>query len=518
MIAVGADPASVTNGKSALDYLASLQDGDGHYRYSSSSDQTPVWVTGQVLVAGRRRGLPGRRRAPGAEAGPDADHERRAGPAADACRRSRSPASTARPATPVPPPGGVSGGGRAARLARRRRWSRGSRRCPADRRAPGRSAAGGDRRRGRSGRRPGRSDARQPRSKRTPTSRPRPGSRSGSASASASLALARAAGCSAGATPGRQRHRPERRLCSSTWMSRPRSGRAAPTRPSPPSRWRGRRSTSCSSWRAGRPNHHLTAPWRFRVVGPAALERLKQAAGPEGAAKLARAPTLIVASAVLGGDPVQDEEDLHATAVASYIVLLAAHARGLAGYWRTPALLRERGGPGGGRAARRGALRRPPPPRPPAPGAGAAPSAPPAEQTTVYLDCEPRCRHAPTDADPRRRDRGDRRAALRGRRDRRRHHRRRRRPRRRLARLLGGAARARRLRDRHLEPLLEDDPRRPALPAEPRPRPGPRGAARAPADGPARPAPGLPDAVPDPLLRRASAATAKSAPGSTCTT
>ena len=28
------------------------------------------------------------------------------------------------------------------------------------------------------------------------------------------------------------------------------------------------------------PNHHLTAPWRFRVVGPAALERLKQAAGP----------------------------------------------------------------------------------------------------------------------------------------------------------------------------------------------------------------------------------------------
>ena len=92
------------------------------------------------------------------------------------------------------------------------------------------------------------------------------------------------------------------------------------------------------------PNHHLTAPWRFRVVGPAALERLKQAAGPEGAAKLARAPTLIVASSVLSGDPVQDEEDLHATAVASYIVLLAAHARGLAGYWRSPGLLREEAG------------------------------------------------------------------------------------------------------------------------------------------------------------------------------
>ncbi len=88
------------------------------------------------------------------------------------------------------------------------------------------------------------------------------------------------------------------------------------------------------------PNHHLTAPWRFRAVGPQALDRLKQAAGPEGAAKLDRAPTLIVVSCLLGDDPVQNEEDLHATAVASYIVLLAAHARGLAGYWRTPGLLR----------------------------------------------------------------------------------------------------------------------------------------------------------------------------------
>ncbi len=88
------------------------------------------------------------------------------------------------------------------------------------------------------------------------------------------------------------------------------------------------------------PNHNLTVPWRFRVVGPQALVRLKEAAGPEGAAKLDRCPTLVVVSAVLGDDPVQNEEDLHATAVASYIVLLAAHARGLAGYWRTPGLLR----------------------------------------------------------------------------------------------------------------------------------------------------------------------------------
>ena len=92
------------------------------------------------------------------------------------------------------------------------------------------------------------------------------------------------------------------------------------------------------------PNHHLTQPWRFRVVGPRALERLKAAAGPEAAAKLDRAPTLVVASARLSGDPVQDEEDLHATACATYAVLLGAHARGLAGYWRTPGVLRTEAG------------------------------------------------------------------------------------------------------------------------------------------------------------------------------
>lgn len=87
------------------------------------------------------------------------------------------------------------------------------------------------------------------------------------------------------------------------------------------------------------PNHNLTNPWRFRVLGRRALGRLKQAAGPEAAAKLDRAPTLIAASVLRNDDPVQDEEDLCAAAVAAYIVLLAAHGRGLAGYWRTPAVL-----------------------------------------------------------------------------------------------------------------------------------------------------------------------------------
>ena len=88
------------------------------------------------------------------------------------------------------------------------------------------------------------------------------------------------------------------------------------------------------------PAHNLTDPWRFRVVGPRALAALKQAAGPESAPKLDRAPTLVVASAVQTDDAVQNEEDLLATGVACYIVLLGAHERGLSSYWRTPGVLR----------------------------------------------------------------------------------------------------------------------------------------------------------------------------------
>jgi nitroreductase len=92
------------------------------------------------------------------------------------------------------------------------------------------------------------------------------------------------------------------------------------------------------------PNHHRTNPWRFRVVGPATLARLKDAAGPAEAPKLERARTLVLASCMLSGDLQQDEEDICATACAIYTVLLAAHARGLAGYWRTPRVLRTKAG------------------------------------------------------------------------------------------------------------------------------------------------------------------------------
>lgn len=109
------------------------------------------------------------------------------------------------------------------------------------------------------------------------------------------------------------------------------------------------------------PNHKLTCPWRFRVVGPESLAALKRAAAvqacadaPEtadadalsaaAAAKLERAPTLVVVSVARNPDPILDIEDEHATAVAAYIVLLAAHARGLSGYWRSPDVLRDAAG------------------------------------------------------------------------------------------------------------------------------------------------------------------------------
>jgi nitroreductase len=88
------------------------------------------------------------------------------------------------------------------------------------------------------------------------------------------------------------------------------------------------------------PNHRLTQPWRLRVLGPATRSALEAAAGEREAEKLRRAPTLVLATAVLSGDPVTDEEDLHSAACAVYAILLGATALGLASYWRTPGAFR----------------------------------------------------------------------------------------------------------------------------------------------------------------------------------
>ena len=49
------------------------------------------------------------------------------------------------------------------------------------------------------------------------------------------------------------------------------------------------------------PNHKLTQPWRFRVLGPEIRTRIEELAGEKEAVKLRRAPTLVLATAVLSG-------------------------------------------------------------------------------------------------------------------------------------------------------------------------------------------------------------------------
>ncbi|MGI8412445.1 MAG: prenyltransferase/squalene oxidase repeat-containing protein, partial [Solirubrobacteraceae bacterium] len=59
LLAAGVDPGSLhRGGASPVRYLRSLIAADGHVQYSSSSDQTPVWVTGQALMALAGKALP----------------------------------------------------------------------------------------------------------------------------------------------------------------------------------------------------------------------------------------------------------------------------------------------------------------------------------------------------------------------------------------------------------------------------------------------------------------------------
>lgn len=59
ILAAGGNPGSYRRGgASAYDYLAKQQEEDGSFRYSGSSDQTPVWVTGQVVIAASAKYFP----------------------------------------------------------------------------------------------------------------------------------------------------------------------------------------------------------------------------------------------------------------------------------------------------------------------------------------------------------------------------------------------------------------------------------------------------------------------------
>jgi energy-coupling factor transport system substrate-specific component len=60
LIAVGVDPSSLHRGgrPSPVDYLRSLEGGDGQIDYSRGTSQTPTWVTGEALMALEGKALP----------------------------------------------------------------------------------------------------------------------------------------------------------------------------------------------------------------------------------------------------------------------------------------------------------------------------------------------------------------------------------------------------------------------------------------------------------------------------
>jgi nitroreductase len=89
------------------------------------------------------------------------------------------------------------------------------------------------------------------------------------------------------------------------------------------------------------PNHKLTNPWRFRLLGPETRAQIDELVPEAEVIKLRRAPTLVLVTALPSADPVLGEEDVLATAAATYAMLLAATERGLASYWRTPSCFRD---------------------------------------------------------------------------------------------------------------------------------------------------------------------------------
>jgi nitroreductase len=84
------------------------------------------------------------------------------------------------------------------------------------------------------------------------------------------------------------------------------------------------------------PNHHETEPWRFWVMGPATIAALTEATGDQ---KLLRSQTAIAVGVLRNDDPAVAEEDYAAVACALENLMLAARARGLASFWRTPGVI-----------------------------------------------------------------------------------------------------------------------------------------------------------------------------------
>jgi nitroreductase len=97
------------------------------------------------------------------------------------------------------------------------------------------------------------------------------------------------------------------------------------------------------------PCHRLTWPWRFRVLGPAARERLipiavaekarKAPVSDEQQAAIAAAyrtpPALVLVTSARSAKPEVERENYAATATAIQNLMLAAHADGFGTKWST---------------------------------------------------------------------------------------------------------------------------------------------------------------------------------------
>lgn len=108
------------------------------------------------------------------------------------------------------------------------------------------------------------------------------------------------------------------------------------------------------------PNHHMTEPWRFVILGPETQRRLagkfaeiKASKAPaedearrgrileEHARKFTRIPTIVAVAASCVGDDQRRREDYAATACAVQNIQLAAWSEGIGVKWSTSGVIRD---------------------------------------------------------------------------------------------------------------------------------------------------------------------------------
>jgi nitroreductase len=108
------------------------------------------------------------------------------------------------------------------------------------------------------------------------------------------------------------------------------------------------------------PNHHLTEPWHFVIIGPETQGQLASSFGEwkaakvpaEDSARYARVreeherkfraiPTVVAVAYKREGDEIQQREDYAATACAIQNVQLAAWAEGIGVKWSTAGIIRD---------------------------------------------------------------------------------------------------------------------------------------------------------------------------------